>query len=140
MNETNCVRSKRRARREGFTLIEIMIAVGILLVAVLSLAAIIVPLSRQREQVDALQTVMSAAKSQLEEIKGIDPAFVAATYHGQTYNVPGIDGANTGGSVLEVTVDSTIPTLLVVTVTGAWNILGNVETLDLSTEIYNPSG
>ena len=126
--------------RDGFTLVEIMIAVGVLLVSVLALAAIIVPLNRQREQVETLQAVMSAAKSQLEEIKGIDPAFVKATYDLQTYNVAGVDGANTGGSVLEVTVDDTVPTLLVVTVTGAWNVQGHVETLELSTEIYNPSG
>ncbi len=124
----------------GFTLIEIMISVGVLLVAVLTLAAIIVPLSRQREQVEALRTVMSAARSELEEIKGVDPAFVEATYDGKTFNVPGIDGANSGGSTLEVTVDSTTPALLAVTVTAAWNVHGHIETFELTTEIYNPGG
>lgn len=125
--------------KSGFTLIEIMIAVGTLLVAVLIITSIIVPLNRQREQVEALRKVMAAARSQVEEIKGIDPAFIEATYDGQTYGVAGIDGANADGSTLRVIVDSKIPALLVVTVSAAWNV-GHIETLELTTEIYNPRG
>lgn len=127
-------------KKGGFTLVELMIAVGVLLVAVLTLAAFVVPLSRQREQSEALRTVLSAARSRLEEIKGVDPALVEATYDGRTFDVPGIDGAKGGGSTLEVTVDATSPDLLVVTVTATWNVLGHVEAFELTTDLYNPGG
>ena len=124
----------------GFTLVEIMVATSVLVIAVMAIAAIIVPLNRQREQVEAKTAVMSGARSLIEEIKGSDPEFIEATYDGQTSNVTGVDGANGDGTTLTATVDSTIPQLLQITVAGAWNISGHVETLELSTEIYNPSG
>ena len=127
--------------KSGFTLVEIMAATGLLLIAIMAIAAVVVPLNRQREQVEGRSAVMSGAKSLIEEIKGSDPEFVKANYDTQTYNVTGVDGANGDGTTLSVTVVSpTDPKLLEVTVAGSWNIHGHVETLDLNTEIYNPSG
>ena len=91
----------------GFTLIEIMAATGLLLIAIMAIAVIVVPLNRQREQVEVRSAVRSGAKSVMEEIKGRAPEFVAATYDAQTYNVTGVDGANGDGTTLSVTVDST---------------------------------
>ena len=124
----------------GFTLIEVMAATSLLSIAVLALAALVVPLNRQREQVEARQLVLIDARSLTEEIKGSDPAFVESTYDTQTYNVTGVDGANGDGTTLSVTVNSPDPKLLEVTVSGSWNIDGHVETMDLSTDIFNPSG
>ena len=97
-----------------------------------------VPLNRQREQVEAVTAVMTDAKSLLEEITAGDPAFIEDTYDGQTYNVAGVDGANADGTTITVTVDSTNPFLLSVTIAGAWNIHGHVETLELVTDVFNP--
>ncbi len=135
----------------GFTLIEIMAATGLLFIAVMAIAAIVVPLNRQREQVEEMSTVVSAAKSLVEEIKGSDPLFVETNYDGKTYSeteipgLAGISGTYTGGDGLSVAVVrmGTAPDeakLLEVTVTGSWNIHGHVETFELSTEIYNPNG
>jgi hypothetical protein len=71
------------------------------------------PLSRQREQIEALRLVTADARNRVEEIKGTDPALVEKTYHGKTYHVPGVVGANMDASTLEVAVDSTNPNLLV---------------------------
>ena len=125
----------------GFTLIEIMAATGLLLIAIMAIAVIVVPLNRQREQIEVRSAVMFGAKSLIEEIKGSAPEFVATVYDTQTYNVTGVDGANGDGTTLSVAVVSpTDPKLLEVTVTGSWNVHGHVETLDFTTEIYNPRG
>ncbi len=120
----------------GFTLIELLVAMSTMLVAVIAMAAIIVPLSRQRQQVEATQVVLIDARSLMEEILASDPKLVVTTYDTQTYNVDGVEGANGDGTTLSVAVDDTI-SLLQVTITGAWDIQDHVETLVLTTEIDN---
>ncbi len=120
----------------GFTLLEIMAATGLLLIGVMALVAIVVPLSRQREQVETGQAVLIDARSLMEEIVASAPTLVVATYDTQTYDVAGVDGANGDGTTLSVAVDDTT-TLLGVTITGSWNLQDHVETLVLTTAIDN---
>ena len=120
----------------GFTLIEIMAATGLLFIAVMAIAAIVVPLSRQREQVETRQLVLVDARSLMEEIVGSAPSSVVSTYDTQTFVVAGVDGAQSDGKTLKVDVDDTT-TLLAVTVTGLWNIQGHQEDLAMTTDIDN---
>ena len=129
-----------RNRHRGYTLVEVMVAITLLVVGIMALAAIIVPLSRQREQVEAKFLVLERARSLLEEISGIAPENIASTYNGKTYIVSHVSGANADGTAIAVSVDSTNPKLVLVTVTGAWTLGGHTETLSLQTASYSPQG
>ena len=123
----------------GFTLIEVLAASGTILLALFALAAVLLStqqaqeLSRQRVQ------VLNRAQSLMEEIKGATPSTIESTYQGTTFPVTVITGTNQDGSVLSVVMNSTDPLILFVTITGGWSVLGDSDTLVLSTQILNSS-
>ena len=128
-------------RTRGFTPIEVATTITVLVIGFVALAGVMVPISQQSEQVAAKSEVTRQARSVLEQIKGLAPENVASTYNGATYFVQGITGTNNDGSALTVTVDSTNPKLVVVTVTGSWvDPGGTTETVVLRTEIYSSKG
>ena len=115
-------------------------ALVLLVVGLVSLAGLIVSISRQREMASARRLVLGRGISLLEEIKGAPPETLVVTYHGATRTVAGVMGSNVDLSALTVNVDASNPNLLVVVVTGSWVISGATDTMALRTEIYNPSG
>jgi Tfp pilus assembly protein PilV len=124
----------------GFTLIELVIALSLMVLGLVSLAGVFVPLSRQGDQAEADTAVLHRARSLLEEIHATAPDLVASTYDGDAHTVPGVQGNGPGGTALTVDVDSTNPKLLIVTVTGDWTAGGTAQSLVLGTRIYNPNG
>jgi Tfp pilus assembly protein PilV len=128
----------RSAPEAGFTFIELTAAILILSVGLLSLAGVIISVKHQREQSTARGTVLHAAETVIEEMKGSpNPEALRRTYDGRTYGLAGIQGAFPDGSVLRVQVDAADPKLVQVTLGGAWIVLGHVETLDLFTQVYS---
>lgn len=114
----------------GLTLVEAVIASSVLVVGLVGLAGVFISVSGGREQAALRTLVQSQAQSLLEEIKGVAPETVVGTY----------DGLTNPESGLTVTVDSTNPKLLVVTVSAEWIVRTNLENLAFTTEIYNPKG
>lgn len=114
----------------GLTLVEAVIASSVLVVGLVGLAGVFIAVSGGREQAALRTLVQSEAQSLLEEIKGVAPETVVGTYDGVTQSELG----------LTITVDSTNPKLLVVTVSAEWVARQNLENLVLTTEIYNPKG
>ena len=127
-------------RRGGFTLLELMAATTLLVIAIMAIGAIVVPISRQREQVEAKNRVLARSKSLLEEIKGKAPEGIFTAYDGTTYEVADVEGTFANNREISISVDKTDPTLIIVTVSGSWTIGGHTETLDLTTEIYSSTG
>lgn len=130
----------QRDRYGGFTLLEIMVATALWVVSMLALTGIVVPLTRQREQVESKFLVLAQARSVLEEVKAAPGDSVFLLFDGKTYTVDGVTGAHQDGSAVSVTVDKTNPKLVVVTVTGNWQVGNHTEDLELRTEIYSPTG
>ena len=127
-------------RNRGLTLIEISVATSVLVVGLISLGGVMVSLSHQRDQVEVKHLVLGRAKSLLEEIKGTAPESIVLTYDGKTYSVNGVAGASLDGTALTVSVDSTNPMLIAVSIRGAWMVGGASEDLELYTEIFSPTG
>ena len=126
--------------RGGFTLLELMVATTVLVIAIMAIGAIAVPISRQREQVEAKNRVLARSKSLLEEIKGVPADSVFGAYDNTTYEVAGVDGAFADNKEISIRVDQTDPTLVTVTVRGSWILADHTETLELVTEIYSSNG
>ena len=129
-----------RTRTSGFTLIEMLIAMVVVAVGLIALAGVLIPVNHQRDQAALRLDVQSRAQGLMEEIKTTSPAAIANTYDVTTYPVLGVSGANPNGTVLTVDVDTTDPRLLVIQITGRWQVKNHVETLVLRTEIFDSSG
>ena len=121
----------------GFTLVELMTAATILVVALVSLAAVFLATHRGSRQLEAETRVVSRAQDLLEDIRGTPPEFIRQTYDRQTYTVTGVEGANPDDSLLSVSVDSTNPKLLRVTITGDWIVDERGHSLVFESWHYN---
>ena len=127
-------------RHEGFTLFEVAVSISILLIGLTSLAGVFITIRHQRQEQATRRVVLQAATDILEEIKGVAPEWIATGYNGMKVSLEGVYGTGTNSTALSVTVDSSNPALLIVTVTGGWTSNGRDHSLDLQSEIFNPKG
>jgi type II secretory pathway pseudopilin PulG len=131
------VRARQESRqRAGFILVELMCAMAILLIGLMSLGLVMISLSRQQEHARARRMVLEEAQSILEEIRGVAPQSVVAAYQGRTYVVPGVTGNNPDGSAITVSIDDSNPRLLKITLGSSWNVVGQVSSMTLEFEVY----
>jgi prepilin-type N-terminal cleavage/methylation domain-containing protein len=79
-----------RRRRRGFTLLEILIASGVLAIVAVGSAAAIVTTPRLMRTADEATAVRSAVHGMVSEITGADFSTVNATYNGASFSVPGV--------------------------------------------------
>jgi len=121
---------------EGFTLVELVCALSIILIALLTVAGVMVSMSRQQEHAASRRRVLAEAQSILEEMKGVAPQTIKAAYHGKTFLVPGVTGTQPAGAVITANVDNSNPNFLNITLTADWNAGGQDYTLTLENEIY----
>ena len=127
--------------RGGFTLLELMVSIGLLMVAVMAVGAMVMPTSRSREQLAAKNRVLARATDLLEEMKAVAPEAIFAAYDSTTYNVGDVDGTFANGDAVSCSVDNvTDPKLLGVTLTGSFNLVDHTETIVLWTVIHYPGG
>ncbi len=127
--------------RGGFTLLELMVSIGLLMVAVMAVGAMVLPTSRSREQLAARNRVLARATDLLEDMKAVAPEAIFVAYDSTTYNVGDVDGTFANGDAVSCSVDNvTDPKLLGVTVTGSWTNFDHTETFVLWTEIHYPDG
>ncbi len=133
-------RMKTSFRNEGFSLIEIHIAMTILAVALVGMGTLVVSSSRQTEVDESRQRVLQAAQNLIEEIRTVDTETILSTYDGQTYNVEDVTGTAGPTEVLSVAVTAIEPKLLQVSITATWSVAGTPLTYTLDTQIYNAKG
>ena len=127
--------------RGGFTIVELLVSIGLLVVAVMAIGAMVVPTARAREGLEARNRVLARATDLLEEMKTVAPEGVSVTYDSKTYNVSDVSGTFANGDAVSCSVDNvTDPKLLGVTVTGSWTNGDHTETLVLWTEVFYPNG
>jgi len=131
---------RRSDRAHGFTLLELMAALSVIIVGLVALSGYLVSASGQREQVTLRHRVLAEAQNILEEIRATDPYAIRATYDGATFPVEGVQGVVAGGRTIAVAVDSSDPKLLTVTVTGRWRARGAEDSLTSRTQIFNRNG
>lgn len=111
---------------EGFTLIEIMIAVFILTVALLSLASVTVMVIKGNSFSKGMTTATTLAKAQLETLKNADYTTIASTSYASVTDFPGYERRWT------VTASGNQKTI-VMDVRWMWQ--GNYRTVTLNTVI-----
>jgi Tfp pilus assembly protein PilV len=122
----------------GMTLVEVVCAASLLVIAILALGAVLLSASRGREQMAVRNMVLAGAQNLLEEINATPSNSLVSTYHNHTRQVAGVTGANVNGATLAVSVDSSNPRLLGITVSAAWQVLGVTETMVFQSQVYNP--
>lgn len=123
-------------RLEGFTLVELMCALSIIMIALLTVAGVMVSMSRQQEHASSRRRVLAEARSLFEEMKGVAPQSIKAAYHGKSFLVPEVTGTQPAGTVITASVDNSNPNLLNITLTADWNAGGQDYTLTLENEVY----
>ena len=128
------------SKQAGFSLLEIMVALGVLVLILVAVASVLLSIHAQQRQALQVSAVQRASVSLIEEMKAADPRTIDDVYHGNLYSVPGVDGALASGSALEVVVDATIPELVVVRVHGEWLKDGVVQVTDSMTEFFSREG
>ena len=131
------LRSRSRPNSTGgFLLVELMCAMVILLIGLMSLGLVMVSVSRQQEHARARRLVLAEAQSIFEEMRGVAPESIASAYQGRTYLVPGVTGNSPDGSVITAAVDQSNPRFLKVNLSAGWNVVGQVSSLTLEFELY----
>lgn len=121
-------------REEGFTILEIMLALTITIVSASALCGSLLTMGQQREENSTRLAVFSRVKSVMEEIIGANPESVYSTYHGKVEKMQ-IGVVSGYDAEITITVDDTDPFLMPVTVTGTWD---GDQTVFLITEIFSP--
>ena len=125
----------------GFTLLELLVSITLLVVAVMAVGAMVLPTARGRDQLEAKNRILARATDLIEEMKGVAPEGIFTTYDSKTYSVGDVSGTYANGDAVSCSVDNvTDPKLLGVTVTGSWTMADHTETLVLWTQIYYPNG
>ena len=85
----------RRAR--GFTLIELVVASGIITIGFLGLAASLAASIRGAGTTDDTRIALAAIHDVLEDMRAADPATLFATYAGRRFAVAGLRESSAGG-------------------------------------------
>ncbi len=109
--------------QKGVTLLEVVIALAVIAISLLSIVSVITHTSNLKDSTRELTISKEAAQARFEEMRDADFATVAARYNGQVNAVPGLaNGSET------ITVDATNPDLLDVKIVIQWNSVGGTTT------------
>jgi Tfp pilus assembly protein PilV len=111
-----------KARERGLTLLELMIALGVIGVSLFAIMSMVLSTSTIKDGMRELSTAKESAGAKLEEIKSQPfdtiPAYVAGT---ALYPVPGLSHPAFGSQGRgQVFIDASNPNLYDITVTISW--------------------
>jgi len=117
---------------KGFTLLEMMIAAGILVVALVGLLAMFTGLTSMNERSENLTMAVTACQDKLEEIRRSNFTAVTVTYNNTRFDPAGFQAADAEGVIY---VDNTNPDLLSILVSVSWReranrVIGEDQDLD----------
>lgn len=114
------------AQQTGFTLIEVVIAMILLTVGLLTLLSVTLSGMVQREVTREYDIARNAAFAKIEEIRAQDFVDVAA-YNNTYFGVTGLTAPTGWSDSGFITVNSSVADLYDVTVTIRWQIQGNTN-------------
>ena len=114
---------------EGFTLIEVILAMVLLSVATLALLSVLLGGFAQRETSREYDLARNAAFAKLEEIRGCEFANVYTRYNNTYFAVTDLDPPTGWANPGKITINNAISDLYDVTVTIRWQIKGNASAL-----------
>ncbi|MDP1853591.1 MAG: type II secretion system protein [Candidatus Omnitrophota bacterium] len=108
-------------KKKAFTLIEVVIAMGIMAVAFLGLVAAYISGFDLAETAKNTTYALNAAQKKIEEIRDYNFFDISNDYDNTNFTIDGISAGNSNGLV---EIDNTNPDLLVVTVAACWRQKG----------------
>lgn len=108
--------------KSGFTLLELMIAAGVLIVALSGLLAVFTHLLSLNEDSRKLTLGVTACQDKLEQIRNSDFSTVYATYNGTSFDPAGFTVGQAKGNV---SINNSNPNLLQVFVSVSWRTRSN---------------
>lgn len=111
-----------RNNRSGFTLLELMIAVSVLIVALAGLLAVFAHLMSLNENSRKLTLAVTACQAKLEEMRNSNFSTLYTTYNATNFN-PG--GFSSGEAKAAVSINNSNPNLLQVFVSVSWRVRSN---------------
>lgn len=106
--------SSSGSKRNGFTLVELMVAAVIMIIAFVGILVAYIRCLEISEMSKNSSTALTASKSHMEQIKNTTFADILATYHNVAFTAPNLNGMGVSY------VDASNPDLLQVTVTFCW--------------------
>jgi len=116
------------AQKDGFTLIEVIIAMVLLSVGLLTLLSVTMGGMVQREVTREYDIARNAASAKMDEIRAQDFSDVS-DYDGDYFGVIGLTAPAGWTNPGRITVNSTVSDLYDITVTIRWRISGNTSAL-----------
>lgn len=101
----------------GITLLELMIATAVLVVAITGLVAIFTRFPSLNENARKLSLAVTASQDKMEEIRNSDFGILYTTYNGVSFDPAGFPPSEAEGSIY---IDNTNPNLLAIYVSVSW--------------------
>ncbi|MDO8602713.1 MAG: prepilin-type N-terminal cleavage/methylation domain-containing protein [Candidatus Omnitrophota bacterium] len=109
-------------RKRGFTLLELMIAVGVLVVALVGLLGVFAHLIVLNENSSKLTLAVAACQAKLEEMRNSTFSTLYTTYNGAIFNPTGFSSGEARGAVY---INNSNLNLLQVFVSVSWRTRSN---------------
>ena len=106
----------------GFTLIELMISVSVLIVALAGLLGVFAHLISLNENSSKLTLAVAACQTKLEEIRNSTFSNTYATYNGASFNPQGFTSGEAKGAI---SINNSNPNLLQVYISVSWRTRSN---------------
>src|SRR3989338_291025 len=108
--------------RSGFTLLELMIAVGVLIVALAGLLGVFSHMISLNENSGKLTLAAAACQDKLEEIRNSNFSALYTAYNGANFNPAGFSSGEAKGAI---SINNSNPNLLQVFVSVSWRTRSN---------------
>lgn len=108
--------------RPGFTLLELMIAVGVLIVALVGLLGVFAHMISLNENSGKLTLAIAACQARLEEMRNSDFSTLYVNYNGTNFNPAGFSSGEAKGAI---SLNNSNPDLLQVFVSVSWRTRSN---------------
>nr|MBU1328120.1 type II secretion system GspH family protein [Candidatus Omnitrophota bacterium] len=106
----------------GFTLLELMISVSVLIVALAGLLGVFAHLISLNENSSKLTLAVAACQAKLEEIRNSTFSNIYTTYNGASFNPQGFASSEAKGAI---SVNNSNPNLLQVYISVSWRTRSN---------------
>lgn len=106
----------------GFTLLELMISVSVLIVALAGLLGVFAHLVSLNENSSKLTLAVAACQAKLEEIRNSTFSNIYTTYNGASFNPQGFASSEAKGAI---SVNNSNPNLLQVYISVSWRTRSN---------------
>lgn len=112
----------RKNSKSGFTLLELMIAVAVIIIALAGLLAVFSHLMYLNENARKLTLAVTACQDKLEEMRNSNFSTLYATYNGTSFNPNGFSAGEAKGAI---SINNSNPNLLQVCVNVSWRTRSN---------------